>query len=118
MANMLQPAKESTKKVQDRNKSYTDSKCRADPGDLVWVKSHQQSKAAKQFTAKFPPKRDGPYVILQKRGPSSYENASTDAPSVSIGIHHTSALTPVNKPDGIAIEPVNPIRRRGRPRKQ
>lgn len=121
MADTLKQAREVTEATQTRNQAYTDGKRREDPrydpGDHVWVTSHVQSNAAKQFTSKLAPKRDGPYIVLQRHGPASYELASLSNPTVLIGTHHTSALTPVKIDDPATILPVNPIRRRGRPRK-
>lgn len=144
IADTLKQARETTEATQARNQAYTDRKRRADPGykpgDKVWVATHRQSKAAKQYTAKFAPKRDGPYVILQRHGPASYEIANLDNPTVSIGTRHTSALTLANtneqpiatssdktiatsaptaaNANKTILVPVNPIRKRGRPRKK
>ncbi|GFT43619.1 uncharacterized protein TNCV_3362501 [Trichonephila clavipes] len=60
------------------------------------------------------PHRDGPYVILTQRSPSSYEIASLDNPGESIGVYHTSALTSCNNDK---VKPLIPLRKRGRPPK-
>ncbi|GFT01069.1 uncharacterized protein TNCV_4054631 [Trichonephila clavipes] len=60
------------------------------------------------------PRRDGPYLILTQRSPSSYEIASLDNPGVSLGVYHTSALTPFNNDK---VKPLIPLRKRGCPPK-
>lgn len=121
-ANTLRRVKENSQANQRRNQLYTNPRRRADPGyqpsDRIRVTTHHLSNASKQFTAKFAPKRDGPYIILQQQCPASYEIASTTNPGVPVGTHHTSNLTLVNTEDDSPIQPVHPIRKRGRPRKQ
>ena len=61
------------------------------------------------------PKRDGPYIILQRLTPTTYEIAATDDPTKPIGVYHTEALRPVT---GVSFHdriPMMPIRKRGRP---
>ncbi|GFY14761.1 hypothetical protein TNCV_648041 [Trichonephila clavipes] len=58
------------------------------------------------------PHRDGPYVILTQKSPSSYEIASLDNPGVPVGVYYTSALTPCNIDK---VKPLIPLRKRGRP---
>ncbi|GFU91738.1 gag-Pol polyprotein [Trichonephila clavipes] len=60
------------------------------------------------------PKRDGPYLILTQKSPTSYVIASLTNPSEQITTYHTSALTPFKDMD---TSPVAPLRKRGRPRK-
>ncbi|GFX62315.1 gag-Pol polyprotein [Trichonephila clavipes] len=60
------------------------------------------------------PKRDGPYLILTEKSPTSYVIASLTNPSEPIATYHTSALTPFKDMD---TSPVAPLRKRGRPRK-
>ncbi|GFS88614.1 gag-Pol polyprotein [Trichonephila clavipes] len=60
------------------------------------------------------PKRDGPYLILTQKSPTSYVIASLANLSEPIATYHTSALTPVKD---INTSPVAPLRKRGRPRK-
>ncbi|GFV31173.1 hypothetical protein TNCV_4314981 [Trichonephila clavipes] len=55
-------------------------------------------------------RRDGPYVILTQRSPSSYEIASRDNPGKPLGIYHTSALTPCTN-DKVKL--LIPVRKRG-----
>ena len=58
-----------------------------------------------------------PYQIRRRVGPVSYEVALADD-QPAVGVYHSSALTPFR---GSNVEdppmPVNPIRKRGRPRK-
>ncbi|GFT25181.1 uncharacterized protein TNCV_180641 [Trichonephila clavipes] len=60
------------------------------------------------------PRRDGPYLILTQRSPSSYEIASLDNPGVPLNVYHTSALTPCNSDK---VKPLISLRKRGRPPK-
>ncbi|GFX08702.1 hypothetical protein TNCV_62291 [Trichonephila clavipes] len=60
------------------------------------------------------PRRDGPYVILTQRSPSSYEIASLDNPGEPLGVYHTSALTPCTN-DKVKL--LIPLRNHGRPPK-
>jgi hypothetical protein len=88
------------------------------PGDLVLVESHPISKASQGVTAKFAPRRDGPYQIVRSHGPTSFQLSSPETPTLPIGVYHSSALTPFHK-DEVSIIPqaVQPIRKRGRPKK-
>ncbi|GBM18746.1 hypothetical protein AVEN_44305-1 [Araneus ventricosus] len=63
------------------------------------------------------PRKDGPYVILSQKSPTTFVIASCDKPDVPLGAYHVSALTPFQN----VIQnqsPVVPLRRRGRPQKQ
>ncbi|GFS58942.1 uncharacterized protein TNCV_68691 [Trichonephila clavipes] len=103
---------------QDSRKFYADKKRKAapayPPGERVFVASHPLSNAAQGRSAKLMPRRDGPYVILTQRSPSSYEIASLYNPGVPLGVYHTSALTPCNNDK---VKPLIPLRKRGRPPK-
>ncbi|GFV01601.1 uncharacterized protein TNCV_2961941 [Trichonephila clavipes] len=102
----------------DSRKVYADKKRKAaptyQPGEHAFVASHPLSNAAQGRSAKLMPRRDGPYVILTQRSPSSYEIASLDNPGVPLGVYHTSALTHCNKDK---VKPLIPLRKRGRPPK-
>ncbi|GFU46339.1 CCHC-type domain-containing protein [Nephila pilipes] len=63
-------------------------------------------------TSKFMPRRDGPFVIVERKSPVSYSVANIDSPQLPVGVYHTSALTPFQ---GNVIPPVKALRRRGRP---
>ncbi|GFX09620.1 hypothetical protein TNCV_2029861 [Trichonephila clavipes] len=54
------------------------------------------------------PQRDGPYLILTQKLPTSYVIASLANPSKPIATYHTSALTPVKD---INTSPVAPLRK-------
>ncbi|GFW92231.1 uncharacterized protein TNCV_3541171 [Trichonephila clavipes] len=76
--------REVVEEQQDSRKFYADKK-RKDaptyqPGEHVFVASHPLSNAAQGRSAKLMPRRDGPYVILTQRSPSSYHIASLDNP--------------------------------------
>ncbi|GFU31154.1 retrovirus-related Pol polyprotein from transposon 412 [Trichonephila clavipes] len=85
--------------------------------DLVWVKLHPLSKASQNRSAKLMPRRDGPYIVLPQRSPTTFVVASCDKPDEPLGVYHTSALTPFL--NGTETQsPVVPLKKRGRPRKQ
>ncbi|GFX70197.1 retrovirus-related Pol polyprotein from transposon 412 [Trichonephila clavipes] len=102
----------------DSRKFYADKKRKTaptyQPGEHVFVASHPLSNAAQGRSAKLMPHRDGPYVILTQRSPSSYKIASLDNPGEPLGVYHTSALTPCNNDN---VNPLIPLRKRGRPPK-
>lgn len=121
LAETLQTARETQERQQDRHKAQADTRRRAgphlQPGDLVWVTNHLLSRASQRFSSKLAPRRDGPYVILQQRGATSYEVAAREHPTTPVGTYHASALTPYHATDDEPPAPINPIRKRGRPRK-
>ncbi|GFW00251.1 integrase catalytic domain-containing protein [Trichonephila clavipes] len=110
--------REVVEEQQDSRKFYADKKRKAaqtyQPGEHVFVASHPLSNAAQGRSAKLMPRRDGPYVILTQRSPSSYEIASLDNPGEPLGVYQTSALTPCNNDK---VKPLIPLRKRGRPPK-
>ncbi|GFV85249.1 hypothetical protein TNCV_928801 [Trichonephila clavipes] len=110
--------REVVEEQQDSRKFYADKKRNTaptyQPGEHVFVASHPLSNAAQGRSAKLMPRRDGPYVILTQRSPSSYEIASLDNPGEPLGVYHTSALTPCNNDK---VKPLIPLRKRGRPPK-
>ncbi|GFX45426.1 retrovirus-related Pol polyprotein from transposon 412 [Trichonephila clavipes] len=103
---------------QDSRKFYADKKRKASPtyqpGEHVFVASHPLSNAAQGRSAQLMPRRDGLYMILTQRSPSSYEIASLDNPGEPLGVYHTSALTPFNNDK---VKPLIPLRKRCRPPK-
>ncbi|GFV00786.1 gag-Pol polyprotein [Trichonephila clavipes] len=103
-------------KQDQRKKQYDKNRRRVyySPGDKVWVTLHPISNAKNKKTSKFMPKRDGPYLILTQKSPTSYVIASLTNPSepIYIATYHTSALTPFKDMD---TSPVAPLRKRGRP---
>ncbi|GBN27264.1 Retrovirus-related Pol polyprotein from transposon 17.6 [Araneus ventricosus] len=111
--------KEVVEMQQDLRKECGDRKRRRAPyyfpGDRVFVTTHHLSNAAKERTTKFMSKRDGPYIILTQKSPTSYVIANPHNPNEPVGTYHASALK-VFKQDESAI-PVHPLRKRGRPRK-
>ncbi|GFW22859.1 retrovirus-related Pol polyprotein from transposon 412 [Trichonephila clavipes] len=110
--------REVVEEQQDSRKIYADKKRKAaptyQPGEHVFVASHPLSNAAQGRSAKLMPCRDGPYVILTQRSPSSYEITSLDNPGEPLGVYHTSALTPCNNDK---VKPLIPLRKHGRPPK-
>ncbi|GFU17752.1 transposon Tf2-8 polyprotein [Trichonephila clavipes] len=58
-----------------------------------------------------------PYIVLYQRSPTTFVVASCAKPDKSLGVYHTSALTPFL--NGTETQsPVVPLKKRGRPRKQ
>ncbi|KAF8788788.1 hypothetical protein HNY73_006794 [Argiope bruennichi] len=91
--------KENIGKSQHHRKAYTDKSRKPSPNyrldDLVWIKRHPLSKENQRKTAKFMPRKDGPYIILSQKSPSSFAIASCDKPDEPLGVYHTSALKPL-----------------------
>ena len=102
---------------QDDRKKYADKKRRPGlklkPGDHVWVDRHPQSKTSRGRTSKFMPRRDGPYVIVTQKSPTTYVVANPDTPQTPAGVYHSSALRPHLNPTS---SPTEPLRKRGRPK--
>ncbi|KAH0821221.1 hypothetical protein GEV33_001570 [Tenebrio molitor] len=68
--------------------------------------------------SKLAPRRDRPYIVLQKNGPTSYVLAARDKPAEPLGTYHVSQLTPYLESEDAAPKPIPPIKKRGRPRKK
>ena len=119
----LSQARETHEKEQLRQKCQADKGRRPvpeyNPGDLVLVTTHSLSKTRAGISSKFAPRRDGPYRVLQARGPTSYEIGTNADPSQPLGTYHSSQLRPYlsTTQEGAPPAPIMPIRKRGRPRK-
>ncbi|GFW00701.1 transposon Tf2-8 polyprotein [Trichonephila clavipes] len=84
--------------------------------DLL-VPYQKRPKASQNRSAKLMPRRDGPYIVLSQRSPTTFVVASCNKPDEPLGVYHTSALTPFL--NGTETQsPVVPLKKRGRPRKQ
>ncbi|GFT24672.1 uncharacterized protein NPIL_30521 [Nephila pilipes] len=109
-------AKEVMQEQQDKRKSFADQKRRPAPsytsGDLVLVTKPNQSNKNAGVPSKFISRRDGPFVIVERKSPVSYSVANTDSPQLPVGVYHTSALTPFQ---GNVIPSVKALRRKGKP---
>ncbi|GFT12935.1 uncharacterized protein NPIL_519411 [Nephila pilipes] len=109
-------AKEVLQEQQDKRKSFADLKRRPAPsytsGDLVLVTKPNQSNKNAGVTSNFMPRRDGPFVIVERKPPVSYSVANTDSAQLPVGVYHTSALIPFQ---GNVIPPVKALCRKGRP---
>ena len=57
------------------------------------IKTHILSKADQGLTAMFTPHRDGPYIVMGKKGSSYYVIVDVQKPNVPIGTQHIFALT-------------------------
>lgn len=124
LADTLSSAKEKIEHQQDIRKTTKDKTRKAAEefveGDLVLLKSHVLSNAAKGISSKLAPKRDGPYRVTKKVSPTTYQLARCDASNENIGKYHTVDLRRYHARDedvDHVVEPVIPKRRRGRPRK-
>ncbi|KAF8789891.1 hypothetical protein HNY73_007794 [Argiope bruennichi] len=80
------------------------------PGGRVCVTTHQKSNKANQKSAKFTPRRDGPYIVTTQRSLTSYEVADPNNPNVPLGTYHSSALRPCLESHANS-QPVHPLRR-------
>ncbi|KAF8795401.1 Gag-Pol polyprotein-like protein [Argiope bruennichi] len=118
-ANFMNELRERIEMKQDRRETYYDKNRKQvfySPGDKVWVTSYPISNKFKRKTSKFVPRRDGPYIILTQRSPTTYEIASPSDPSTTLGTYHTSALRSYSQ-NMEADTPLHLIRKRGRPPK-
>lgn len=120
LADNLLKAREVQEGKEERRKEIVDQTRQKRPeykkGDLVLIKTHPISKAALGISAKFAPRRDGPYTIIKQHGPSSFEVANPDTPEVPVGVYHSSQMQTFHGQQSTV--PVQPIRKRGRPRKE
>jgi gag-polyprotein putative aspartyl protease len=98
LGHVLVEAKENFEREQERQKQYADIHHRPAPtcksGDLVLLKVHQLSNAARGITAKLLPKRDGPYKIRKAVTATTYLIEDSENSGQSIAKVHTSKLTP------------------------
>ncbi|GFT51307.1 gag-Pol polyprotein [Trichonephila clavipes] len=86
-ATITEDIRERIETKQDQRKKQYDKNRRPvyySPGDKVWVTLHPISSAKNKKTSKFMPKRDGPYLILTQKSPTSYVIASLANPSEPI----------------------------------
>ncbi|XP_047039644.1 uncharacterized protein LOC124644376 [Helicoverpa zea] len=120
----LAAVRERVEGQQDQSKRCADQSRRPSPdykvGDKVLVRTHALSQGSKGLTAKFFPKRDGPYVITKRVSPTTFIISPIENPADSLGKYHTQDLTPfVDTGTGNAVppNPVRPKRRRGRPKR-
>jgi hypothetical protein len=122
LADTLSAAREQHELEQTRRKQYADQARQPSPdyqvNDLVLVTLHQLSSARQGVSAKFLPKRDGPYAIRSQKGPTSFEVETLDTPPQIIGAYHVSQLRKFHGPVEDPPTPIAPVRRRGRPRKK
>ncbi|GFU18677.1 transposon Ty3-G Gag-Pol polyprotein [Nephila pilipes] len=109
-------AKKVLQEQQDKRKSFVDKKRRPalsySSGDLVLVTKPNKSNKNARVTSKFMPRRDGPFVIVERKSPVSYFVANTDSPQLPGEVYYISALTPFQRN---VIPHVKALRIRGRP---
>ncbi|XP_073962869.1 uncharacterized protein [Choristoneura fumiferana] len=117
LAGALLDARDVHERAQARHKAHADGQRRPapdyDPGTLVLLKTQGPNDTGTGQTAKFIPRRDGPYRVREAVGPTTYllERVSD---GVLLGKYHTSHLTPFV---GDVQPAVREKRRRGRPRR-
>lgn len=115
LAGALLHARDTHERAQARHKAYADQHRRPapdyDPGSLVLLKTQGPNDTSTGQSAKFIPRRDGPYRVREAVGPATYllERVSD---GVLLGKYHTSHLTPFV---GDVQPAVREKRRRGRP---
>ena len=119
MAATFYDVRDKVEKLQDSNSKLNNAQRREVPdleiGTQVLVTTHVPSNSGKGVTSKFMPKRDGPYIITQKKGSTTYEIACKDDVHTPLGTFHISDLTVYN--GDMDVTPVQKIRKRGRPKK-
>ena len=105
--------------MQFKNKKYADERRRPQVeikvGDRVLVKTHILSNANQAKTSKFVSKRDGPYIVVEKKGSSSFVIADEKNANKPIATLHVSDITLF---DGPKSQPIYPMRKRGRPKQK
>ena len=111
IAETLKDSRERSEQQQDRAKKYADQRRRSTPtfniGDEVLVDVHALNSQERNFSSKFVPRRDGPYIVIETKSPVTY-----------MGKYHVSALRAFAHDDGDGnVQPVVPLRRRCRPKK-
>ncbi|GFT59336.1 hypothetical protein TNCV_3892551 [Trichonephila clavipes] len=78
------PVKRKNRDLKPRLAMMVDKSRRPSPNykvnDLVWVKLHPLSKASQNRSAKLMPRRDGPYIVLSQRYPTTFVVVSCDKP--------------------------------------
>ncbi|KAG6438864.1 hypothetical protein O3G_MSEX000284, partial [Manduca sexta] len=121
LADTLNRAREVRENKEELRKDTADRRRRKDPGyspgDFVLVTSHPISNASRGISAKFCPRRDGPYLILKPNGISSYIISDPNTPDQPLGVYHTSALSPYQGSISQLPPAVRPLKKRGRPPK-
>lgn len=117
MSFTMEEARDTHEKAQATQKEYADRSRRDSPeyciGDLVLLKTQEPNDASCGQTAKFIPRRDGPYRVCNIVSPTTFDLESIQT-GVGIGKYHASHLTPFS---GEVEPPVREKRKRGRPRR-
>ncbi|KAF9787606.1 hypothetical protein SFRURICE_001658 [Spodoptera frugiperda] len=117
LSTALLDARDVHEQAQSIRKKYADEGRRTPPdykvGDLVLLKTQSMNDAGRGQTAKFIPRRDGPYRIREVVSPTTYVIEGLTR-AEHIGRYHVSHLTPFV---GDIVSPVREKRKRGRPRK-
>ncbi|GBM86212.1 hypothetical protein AVEN_239242-1 [Araneus ventricosus] len=119
-ARLTPQIRERVEQKQDQRKKYFDKNRRPiyyQPGDKVWVTLHPKSSRSDKRSKKFYPKREGPYLVVTNRSPTTYDLSDPSTPDQVLGTYHTHMLKPYELPPEKNTSPVVPIKRRGRPRK-
>ncbi|KAF9802622.1 hypothetical protein SFRURICE_005527, partial [Spodoptera frugiperda] len=115
LSTALLDARDVHEQAQSIRKKYADEGRRTPPdykvGDLVLLKTQSMNDAGRGQTAKFIPRRDGPYRIREVVSPTTYVIEGLTR-AEHIGRYHVSHLRPFV---GDIVSPVREKRKRGRP---
>ncbi|XP_035219327.1 uncharacterized protein LOC118192458 [Stegodyphus dumicola] len=112
--------RERVEQKHDKRKEYFDKRRRqtyCQPSDKVWITIHPISKPIHKKSKKFMPKREGPYLVITNRSPTTYDIADPATSDQVLGTYHTNMMRPYKLPPSKDQGPVTPIRKRGKPRK-
>ena len=90
----LDKAKKNTKhKLAQRNKYFSqkyNKPIELQPGEIVYIKTHNQSSKEKHYSKKFAPLFEGPFIVKKYQGNNSY--LLEDLSSVHFQTQHISNL--------------------------
>ncbi|KAJ8949591.1 hypothetical protein NQ317_004882 [Molorchus minor] len=123
LSDSLCEAQEVLVEKQDKRKEVADRHRKNicfNVGDKVLVKTHTLlSNVQKGYTNKFSTKRDGSYVITKMVTPTTYEISTMDEDPTTLGKYHVSDIYPFYANENSTTpKPVEPKRKRGRPKKK
>lgn len=117
LSTVMLDARDVHERNQSLQKKYADEGRRAPPeykvGDLVLLKTQGMNNVGPGQSAKFIPRRDGPYRIREVVSPTTYLVEGVTK-GEHVGRYHVSDLTPFI---GEIEAPVREKRKRGRPRR-
>ncbi|XP_035233490.1 protein NYNRIN-like [Stegodyphus dumicola] len=119
-ARLTAETKGNVEQKQDTKIVYYDrrrQKVSNEPCDKVWVTLHPICRSQTRKCQKFMPRREGPYLAVTNRSPTTYDIADPAKPDEVLGTYHSSALRAYELSVSRDSGSVAPYRRRGRPKK-